>query len=126
LVFTEVLQDVSSKLEGCIGLVVMGMDGIPIDRYIPEVPPGGPGGTPNFDMLATESTTLLRSTRQASDEVSAGRLRELIFMTDQVVVLSVAITEEYVLFGAVQSGTNYGKARFLMKQAALALEKEFL
>jgi len=123
LVFTEVLEDVSSKLEGCIGLVVMGMDGIPIDRYIPEVPPGA---TPNFDMLATESTTLLRSTRQASDEVSAGMLRELIFMTDQIVVLSVAITEEYVLFGAVKSGTNYGKARFLMKRAALALEKEFL
>ncbi len=123
MVFTEVLQDVSSKLEGCIGLVVMGMDGIPIDRYIPEAPPAG---TPNFDMLATESTTLLRSTRQASEEVSAGRLRELIFMTDQVVVLSVAITEEYVLFGAVKSGTNYGKARFLMKRAALALEKEFL
>ena len=123
MVFTEDLEDVSSKLEGCIGLVVMGMDGIPIDRYIPEVPPGA---TPNFDMLATESTTLLRSTRQASDEVSAGMLRELIFMTDQIVVLSVAITEEYVLFGAVKSGTNYGKARFLMKRAALALEKEFL
>ena len=126
MVFTEVLQEVSSKLEGCIGLVVMGMDGIPIDRYIPETPPGGSGGTPNFDMLATESTALLRSTRQASEEVSAGRLRELIFMTDQIVVLSVAITEEYVLFGAVKSGTNYGKARFLMKRAALALEKEFL
>ncbi len=127
MVFSEVLKDVSSKIEGCIGLVVMGMDGIPIDRYIPEAPPSpGSEGTPDFDMLATESTTLLRSTRQASEEVSAGRLRELIFMTDRVVVLSVAITEEYVLFGAVKSGTNYGKARFLMKRAALALEKEFL
>ena len=105
----------------------MGMDGIPIDRYIPEAPPSaGADGTSNFDMLATESTTLLRATRQASEEVSAGLLRELIFMTDRVVVLSVAITEEYVLFGAVKSGTNYGKARFLMKRAALALEKEFL
>ena len=114
-------------MEGCIGLVVMGMDGIPIDRYIPEAPPSaGADGTPNFDMLATESTTLLRATRQASEEVSAGLLRELIFMTDRVVVLSVAITEEYVLFGAVTSGTSYGKARFLMKRAALALEKEFL
>lgn len=123
MVFTEVLMEATSKMEGCIGLVVMGMDGIPIDRFIPETPPDG---TPNFDMLATESTTLLRSTRQASEEVSAGPLRELIFMTEQVVVLSVAITDEYVLFGAVKSGTNYGKARFFMKRAALALEKEFL
>lgn len=124
MVFTEVLKHVASQLEGCLGLVVMGMDGIPIDRYIPPSP--GSNNTPNFDMLATESTTLLRSTRQASEEVSAGPLRELIFMTDRVVVLSMAITEEYVLFGAIKSGTNYGKARFLMKRAALSLEKEFL
>lgn len=101
----------------------MGMDGIPIERHIPETPADG---TPNFDMLATECTSLLRTTRQASEEVSAGALRELIFMTEQVVVLTVAITEEYVLFGAVTSGSNYGKARFHMKRAALALEKEFL
>lgn len=125
MVFSEVLKGVSSKVEGCLGLVVMGMDGIPIDRFIPEAEPGS-DGTPNFDMLATECTTLLRSTRQASDEVNAGALRELIFMTDQVVVLSIAITEEYVLFGAVKKGTNYGKTRFFMKKAALELEKEFL
>ena len=125
--FSAVLKDVSSKIEGCIGLVVMGMDGIPIDRYIPEPPlSAGSDETPNFDLLATESTTVLRSSRQASEELNAGLLRELIFMTDQVVVLSVAITAEYVLFGAVKSGTNYGKARFLMKRAALVLEKEFL
>jgi len=112
-------------MDGCLGLVVMGMDGIPIERYIPESAAGSNGG-PNFEMLATESTTLLRSTRQASDEVQAGSLRELIFMTDRVVVLSLAITDEYVLFGAVKSSTNYGKARFLMKRAAVALEKEFL
>ena len=123
MVFSEVLDDLSSKMDGCLGLVVMGLDGIPIERYLPEV---SGDSQPNFDMLATESTTLLRSTRQASEEVSAGMLRELIFMTDQIVVMSVAITDEYVLFGAIKSGTNYGKARFLMKRAAIALEKEFL
>jgi len=123
LVFAEVLHDVTSKIEGCIGIVVMGMDGIPIERYQPAK---AVEGAPNFDMLATECTSLLRTTRQASEEVSAGALRELIFMTEKVVVLIVAITSEYVLFAAVQSGTNYGKARFYMKRAAIVLEKEFL
>ena len=76
-------------------------------------------------MLATECTSLLRTTRQASQEVDAGALRELIFMTEKVVVLTVAITNDYVLFAAVESGTNYGKTRFHMKRAALTLEKEF-
>ena len=124
MVFADVLNDVASRLDACLGLVVMGMDGIPIERYVPDAT--GPDGAPNFDMLATECTTLLRATRQASEEVSAGALRELIFITENVVVLSVAITDEYVLFGAVRAGTSYGKARFHMKRAALTLEKEFL
>ena len=47
-------------------------------------------------------------------------------MTEKVVVLAVAITEDHVLFAAIESGTNYGKARFHMKRAAMTLEKEFL
>ncbi len=121
--FAEVLHDVTSKIEGCIGIVVMGMDGIPIERYQPVK---AVEGAPNFDMLATECTSLLRTTVQATEEVSAGALRELIFMTEKVVVLIVAITSEYVLFAAIESGTNYGKARFHMKRAAIVLEKEFL
>ncbi len=122
MVFAEVLNDVTSKIEGCIGIVVMGMDGIPIERHQPAQ---AVEGAPNFDMLATECTSLLRTTRQASEEVDAGALRELIFMTEKVVVLTVAITNDYVLFAAVESGTNYGKTRFHMKRAALTLEKEF-
>ncbi len=124
MIFSEVLEDTTSKIDGCFGLLVMGMDGIPIDKHIPPTPSGSTA--PNFDLLATECTTLLRSTRLAAESVGAGALRELIFMADEIVVLSVAITEDYLVFGAIRSGTNYGKARFLMKRAALALEKEFL
>ena len=117
--FSDVLQDVASRVQGLVGLVVMGMDGIPIERVIAN-------DDHNFDMLATESTTLLRSTAQASADVGAGGLRELIFMTDQLVVITVAITPDYVLYGVFESGTNYGQARFQMKRAAIALEQEFL
>lgn len=119
MVFTEVLQEISSRVEGSIGFVVMGMDGIPIERHISD-------GRTNFEMLATESTTLLRTTRQAAEELKAGTLREVSFSTDQLLVLAVAITEEYVLLGALSKESNYGKARFHMKRAAMRLEKEFL
>jgi predicted regulator of Ras-like GTPase activity (Roadblock/LC7/MglB family) len=119
MVFTDVLEDVSSHLEGCIGLVVMGMDGIPIERHVVN-------GQHNFDMLSTEATTLLRSTRQASEDVGAGALKELIFMTETLVVMAVAITDDYVLLGALRQGANYGKARFHLKRAAMRLEKEFV
>jgi predicted regulator of Ras-like GTPase activity (Roadblock/LC7/MglB family) len=119
MVFAEVLHDVSTKVEGVVGLVVMGYDGIPIERQVKD-------GFQNFELLTTESTTLLRSTKQSTSDVGVGSLRELIYMTDRYVVLAVTITDEYVLLGVVEQGSNYGKARFHLKQAALRLEKEFL
>jgi predicted regulator of Ras-like GTPase activity (Roadblock/LC7/MglB family) len=119
MVFSEVLQELAGRLPGCVGLVVMGMDGIPIDRI--NLDSGF-----NFEMLATECTTILRSTRQASEDVGGGRLRELIVLTDSLVVLAQAITEDYVLLGAVRRAGHHGRARFYLQQAALRLEKEFL
>ena len=117
--FSEVLQEVSARVEGSLGYVVMGLDGIPIERLIAD-------RRHNFDMIATESTTLLRSTHQASQELGAGALREMSFATEQFTVLAVSITDEYLLLGALAKGSNYGKARFYMKRAATLLEKEFV
>jgi len=119
MVFSDVLKEVSSRVEGSIGFVVMGMDGIPIERLITD-------RRHNFDMIATESTTLLRTTQQAAEELGAGPLQELSFATGEFTVLAVAITGEYILLGALSKGSNYGKARFYMKRAAMRLEKEFV
>lgn len=119
MVFTDVLEDVSSKIDDCIGVVVMGMDGIPIERCILDE-------SSNFDLLATEATTLLRATRQASDELGSGELKELIVMTERMALLATTITEDYVLLAALTNGSNYGKARFHMKKAAMKLQKEFV
>ena len=115
MVFSEVLQDVAGRLPGCLGLVVMGMDGIPIDKLTLDK-------DFNFEMLATECTTILRNTRQASEDVGGGPLRELIIMTESLVVMAQAITEDYVLLGTVRRRGPYGRARFLLKQAARTWE----
>lgn len=119
MVFDEVLHDVAGRLQGCVGLVVMGMDGIPIEKLTLD------DGV-NFEMLATECTTILRNTRQASEDVGAGRLREMIVMTDSLVVLAEAITEDYVLLATLRQGGSYGYARYLLRRAASKLEREFL
>jgi predicted regulator of Ras-like GTPase activity (Roadblock/LC7/MglB family) len=119
MVFTEVLKDISSRVEGSIGFVVMGMDGIPIERHIVD-------RKHNFDLLSTEATTLLRTTRLAAQELAAGALQEVSFTTNDLIVVAIAITPEYVLLGALSNGSNIGKARFLMRRAALRLETEFV
>ncbi len=118
MVFSEVLQDVVKKVEGWVGLVVMGMDGIPIEQLRLDE-------TANFETLAAECTALLKNTRQASEEVGAGSLREITIITELLVILAVAITEDYILLGVMRRGANYGRARFVMRRATLRLEKEF-
>ena len=119
MVFAEALREVARRVEGCVGLVVMGMDGIPIEKLVLDE------GI-NFEMLATECTTILRTTRQASEDVGAGRLHELIVMTDSLVVLAMTITEDYVLLGALRKNGHYGRARYVLRKATLRLAKEFL
>ncbi len=118
MVFSEVLQEVAQRVDGWVGLVVMGMDGIPIEKLTLDE-------EFNFETLATECTAVLRTSRQASEEVGAGSLRELTIMTESLVILAVAITEDYILLGAMKRGGNHGRARFVMRRASLRLEKEF-
>lgn len=118
MVFADVLRDLTERVDGWVGLVVMGLDGIPIERLTID-------DSINFETLAAESTALLKSTRQASEEVGGGNLREIVITTDHIVILAVAITEEYILLGAMRRGSNHGLARYVMRRATLRLEKEF-
>jgi predicted regulator of Ras-like GTPase activity (Roadblock/LC7/MglB family) len=119
MVFEEVLQEVAVRVDGCVGLMIMGVDGIPIEKLSVDA-------RYNFELLATEWTALLRNTRQTMQDVNAGLMREWVVRTDELILLAVAITDEYFLLGVMRSGGNYGRARFAMKRATFALEKEFV
>ena len=118
MVFADVLRDLTERVDGWVGLVVMGLDGIPIERLSID-------DSINFEALAAECTALLKTTRQASEEVGAGNLREIVITTENIVILAVAITEDYILLGAMRRGANHGLARYVMRRATLRLEKEF-
>lgn len=118
MAFADVLREVARRVEGCVGLMVMGGDGIPIEKLWLDQ-------KFNLELLATECTSILRDTRQAAEDVGAGRLREMVVSTEALTVVAVAITEDYFLLGALRSGAGYGKARFAMKRASVLLEKEF-
>ena len=52
MVFAEVLQDVAKRLDGGVGIVVMGMDGIPIEKLALD-------DRFNFEMLSVQRLLLL-------------------------------------------------------------------
>lgn len=117
-VFAETLRKIAAKVPETQVVMIIGTDGIPIEKLIlrPD---------PNLDAVAAEYTTLLRASLAAAADTGLGSLHELTVVTEKTATLLVAITREYFLFASLPPGGLVGRARFAMKLAGLALRAEF-
>lgn len=116
--FGEALRNIAAAVPQTRLLMIMGTDGIPIERLV--VSPD-----PNLDAVAAEYTTLLRAGLSAAGDTGLGELRELSIVTEKMTAVLVGITPEYFLFAALAPGALAGKARHFMRLASVELEKEF-
>lgn len=116
--FAEALQAIAARVPETQVLMIMGTDGIPIERLV--VRPD-----PNLEAVAAEYTTLLRASVSAATDTGLGELLELSVVTEKMTALLVGITREYFLFAALAPGALTGRARFAMRLAGMALEREF-
>jgi predicted regulator of Ras-like GTPase activity (Roadblock/LC7/MglB family) len=116
--FAETLRKVAQRVPESQMLMVMGTDGIPIEKLVilPD---------PNMEAVAAEYTSLLRASLSAAADTGLGQLRELAVHTEKLIALLVAITPEYFLFAALQPDAIVGRARFALRMAGVALEAEF-
>jgi predicted regulator of Ras-like GTPase activity (Roadblock/LC7/MglB family) len=116
--FSRVLEQVARRVPETEVLMIIGTDGIPIEKLLlrPD---------PNMEAVAAEHTTLLRASLSAAADTGLGALQELTVATDRMTTLLVSITPEYFLFLSVAPGAVLGRARFALRVAGLALQKEF-
>ena len=116
--FAEALKTIAARVPETHVLIVMGTDGIPIEKLVlrPEL---------NLEAVAAEYTSLLKSGVAVAGDTGLGQLRELSVVTDKMTALLVAITPEYFLFAGLAPGALLGRARFALRVASLALEREF-
>jgi predicted regulator of Ras-like GTPase activity (Roadblock/LC7/MglB family) len=116
--FTETLTEIAGKLGhlGCI--LLMGMDGLPIEKVIID-------NELNVEALTAEFPTLIKVTGSTTSEVNAGSVDELIVMSDQMIMLTKSITADYFLLLVLAKDGNLGRARFELKKA-VHTGKEFV
>jgi len=116
--FTAALKAFGARVPETRLVMIMGTDGIAIEKLAP---------TPdaNLDAVAAEYTTLLRASLQAARDTGLGPLQELSVVAEGLTALMVGITPEYFLFAALAPGALIGRARFALRVASLALEREF-
>jgi predicted regulator of Ras-like GTPase activity (Roadblock/LC7/MglB family) len=116
--FSDALKKIAGRVPETQVLMIMGIDGIPIERLV--VQPHA-----NMEAVAAEYTTLLRASVSAAADTGLGDLRELSVVTDSMTALLVGITAEYFLFAALAPGAFAGRARFALRMASVELESEF-
>ena len=118
--FKEVLDTVLEHTEGSLGALIMGLDGIAVERSLKEE-----GQDANLDVAAAEFTSLVRNAQRAGKDTGLGGLRELVISLDKAIVLVRLLGQDYFVVLAISPEGNLGRARFELRKAELQIASEF-
>lgn len=118
--FKEALNGIVERTEGATGALIMGMDGIAVEKVLlPE------GSESNMDVAAAEVTSLVRNAVRAGTHTGLGSLREFVVCFETVNILARMFSAEYFVVLALSPEGNIGRGRFELRKAELQLAREF-
>jgi predicted regulator of Ras-like GTPase activity (Roadblock/LC7/MglB family) len=119
--FREVLQDILHRTEGCKGVLIMGFDGIAVEKVWRNEATDG-----NYDIAVAEYTSLIRSAKRKNSDTGLGKLREMTISTENELFVMRLVSEDYFLAMILSNEGNFGRGRFEMRRAELLLENELI
>jgi predicted regulator of Ras-like GTPase activity (Roadblock/LC7/MglB family) len=117
--FSATLERVAARVPEAEALMIIGTDGIPIEKKVLRA-------DPNLEAVAAELTTLLRASLSAASDTGLGTMKELALVTERNITLLVAITPEYFLLASLAKGAIVGRARHALRLAGMSLLPEFV
>jgi predicted regulator of Ras-like GTPase activity (Roadblock/LC7/MglB family) len=120
--FNEVLHRAMINTEGCFTVLIMGTDGIAVEK----VWQGAESEQANFEITVAEYTSLLKNTNRINGDLKIGHLREMTISTQHAVFILRFVGEDYFLVMAMSSEGNFGRGRYELLRAGLLLEKELI
>ncbi len=116
--FRETLKGVVENVEGGLGAVIMGYDGIAIEEYIKE------GTIFDVQLLSVEYASLLKEIRRTVEVLKAGEIEETSILTEISSAVMRIINEDFFIVLFLHRSGNFGKGRYLLKRAAPMLREE--
>jgi len=118
--FKELLASIIERTEGCLGVLIMGTDGIAVEKVLAEE-----GKEANLDIAAAEFTSLVRGAQRAGSDLGLGSLRELVVSLEGSIILMRLLSREYFVVLALSPDGNIGRGRFELRKVELQLANEF-
>jgi predicted regulator of Ras-like GTPase activity (Roadblock/LC7/MglB family) len=117
--FLEQLSRISDQIGGVLALSLVARDGIPVESVSsdPEL---------DIEVLAAELVSQARSITENHRDLDVGEVQQLSILTDRLTLIVSSVTRDYYLLLVLGPDGNYGRARFELRRARLALERELL
>ena len=116
--FKEQLRGLVESVEGSLGAVIMGTDGISVDLYAAE-------GAPDLELHGIEFSSVVKEMQRAASSLEMGPLGEAMLVTGEGAVLARQINADYFVLLALAAGGNLGKGRFKLRILVPRLAAEF-
>ncbi len=110
--FAEILKKVIDNVEGGIGSVIMGLDGIPVDSYVRHT------DKVDINTIGMEFSFILTQIRKAAESLQVGPCEEMTVKAERLHLVVRMLTPQYFLAVALGPDGNFGKCRYLMRLAA--------
>jgi predicted regulator of Ras-like GTPase activity (Roadblock/LC7/MglB family) len=118
-VFQDTLRRIAERVEGTRAVSLVGVDGIPIDSY-------GQLEEKSIESFAAELGAFVKAAQGPHTSFNSSAIQQLALVTDQSIAILSRVTEEYYLLLLLSREGNFGRGRFELAKAAMALEKELL
>lgn len=114
--FRDVLAGIKKSVDGTLAVTLIGLDGIAIETL-------NDGNVP-LDVLAAEFGGFIRSIRLSNTELNTGEVSQFSLTTEKYITFLSAVTPDYFILLVMKPDGNYGRARFELSRAKVALRDE--
>ena len=118
--FKEALQTIVEKTDGSLGALMMGTDGIAVEKFFADE-----GRDANLDVAAAEFTSLVRAAGRSGADLELGDLRELVVSLGNITFAMRLFNRDYFVVLALKPSGNLGRGRYELRKTELRLAKEF-
>ena len=115
--FKTLLSKVSERAGNVLGIALVSLDGIAIEKIQAEP-------SIHFDTMIAEFTDRMKKIIQSSAEMGTGAANELIAFTDDTVIILRSVHEDYYILCAVPADGQHGRVRHAIRMIIPDLAQE--
>jgi predicted regulator of Ras-like GTPase activity (Roadblock/LC7/MglB family) len=113
--FAETLKKVVDNVDGGLGAIIMGLDGIPVDSYTRHA------DRVDITTVAMEFSFILGQVVKAATSLKQGSVEEFSVKAERLVLVTRMLSPQYFVAVAMAPEGNFGKCRYLMRLAVPSL-----